>query len=54
MELIDNIIDLAKLQSDFHEIKRDYYNIVDISEDIVNEFSNCVSDNELNIIFFTV
>ena len=53
MGLIDNIIDLAKLQSDFHEIKRDYYNIVDISEDIVNEFSNCVSDNELNIIFDT-
>ena len=53
MGLIDNIIDLAKLQSDFHEIKRDYYNIVDISEDIVNAFSTCVSDHYLNIIFDT-
>lgn len=51
MGLIDNIIDLAKLQSDFHEVKRDYYNIVDISEDIVTEFSNCA--NEVNIIFDT-
>ena len=53
MGLIDNIIDLAKLQSDFHEVKRDYYNIVDISEDIVTEFSNCANENEVNIIFDT-
>lgn len=51
MGLVDNIIDLAKLQSNFHEVKRDYYNIVDISEDIVTEFSNCT--NEVKIVFDT-
>ena len=51
MGLVDNIIDLAKLQSNFHEFKRDYYNIVDISEDIVNEFSNCT--NKVKIVFDT-
>ncbi|MGL5329220.1 MAG: PAS domain-containing protein [Peptostreptococcaceae bacterium] len=52
MGLIDNIIELAKLQSDFHEMHRDNYNIVDISEDTVTEFNKCVEDN-INIIFDT-
>lgn len=53
MTLIDNIIELAKLQSDFHHIEKDYYNIVDISEDIVDEFANFIRDEDINIVFDT-
>ncbi len=53
MSLIDNMIELAKLQSDFHEFKKDYYNIVDISEEIVDEFSKFIDKEDVDIIFDT-
>lgn len=53
MGLIDNMIELAKLQSNFHEFKKDYYNIVDISEDIVDEFSEFIDKEDVNIVFDT-
>lgn len=52
MSLIDNIIELAKLQADFHEVQKDYYNIVDISENIVDELSRFMNEG-VNIIFDT-
>lgn len=52
MTLVDNIIELAKIQSDFHEMNKDYYNIVDISEDIITEFSKCIEEN-IEIVFDT-
>lgn len=53
MALINNIMDLAKLESDFHYVKKDYYNIVDIIEDVVYEFNKCISINNINIVFDT-
>ena len=53
MGLIDNIINLSKLESDFHESKRDYYNIVSIIEDVCSEFDKYVKVNNVSILFDT-
>lgn len=53
MGLVNNMMDLAKLESDFHQSKQDYYNIVSIVEDITVEFSKYVLDNSINIVFDT-
>lgn len=51
--LIDNIINLSKIESDFYESKRDYYNIVSIVEDVCSEFDKYVKVNNVNILFDT-
>ncbi|MEG0844178.1 MAG: HAMP domain-containing sensor histidine kinase, partial [Romboutsia sp.] len=51
--LINNIMDLAKLESDFYNIKRDYYNIIDIVEYVVDEFNKCIQANNISIVFDT-
>ncbi|MCR8745207.1 PAS domain-containing sensor histidine kinase [Romboutsia lituseburensis] len=53
MGLIDNIMDLAKLESQFHECNKDYYNIVSIVEDVCDEFNKYVSVNGIEILFDT-
>lgn len=53
MGLIDNIMDLAKLESKFHECNKDNYNIVSIVEDVCDEFSKYVSVNGIEILFDT-
>lgn len=53
MGLIDNIINLSKLESDFYEPKMDYYNIVSIVEDVCSEFDKYVKVNNVNILFDT-
>ena len=53
MGLINNIMDLAKLESDFHDVNKDYYNIVDIIEDVVTEFNKYITANNIEIVFDT-
>ncbi len=53
MGLINNIIDLAKLESRFHESKMDYYNIVSVIEDVCEEFNKYVKINDIEILFDT-
>ncbi|RDY24817.1 PAS domain-containing sensor histidine kinase [Romboutsia maritimum] len=53
MGLIDSIMDLVKLESDFHYTDKDYYNIVNISEDLVTEFNRCICTKDRNIVFDT-
>ncbi|CEH35365.1 Histidine kinase-like ATPase, ATP-binding domain [Romboutsia lituseburensis] len=53
MGLIDNIMDLAKLESQFHECNKDNYNIVSIVEDVCDEFSKYVGVNGIEILFDT-
>ncbi|MGL4913486.1 MAG: histidine kinase dimerization/phospho-acceptor domain-containing protein, partial [Romboutsia sp.] len=53
MGLIDNIMELAKLESQFHESDRDYYNIVSVVEDICEEFNKYISINDIDILFDT-
>ncbi|RDY28760.1 PAS domain-containing sensor histidine kinase [Romboutsia weinsteinii] len=51
--LIDNIMDLAKLESDFRETEKDYYNIVPIIEDVAIEFNKYIALNNMDIVFDT-
>lgn len=53
MGLINNIIELSKLESDFYESNRDYYNLISIIEDICEEFNSYVKVNNVNILFDT-
>ena len=53
MGLIDNIMELAKLESQFHESNMDYYNIVSVVEDICEEFNKYISINDIEILFDT-
>lgn len=53
MGLIDNIMELAKLESQFHESNKDYYNIVSVVEDICEEFNKYISINDIDILFDT-
>ncbi|MEG1142036.1 MAG: histidine kinase dimerization/phospho-acceptor domain-containing protein, partial [Clostridia bacterium] len=53
MGIINNIIDLAKLESDFHESKKEYYNIVSVIEDICLEFDKYIKVNNIKILFDT-
>lgn len=53
MALINNIMDMAKLESDFHDVKKDYYNLVDVIEDVVCDFNRYIDINNINIVFDT-
>ena len=53
MGLINNIIELSKLESDFYESERDYYNLISVVEDICEEFNSYVKVNNVNILFDT-
>lgn len=53
MNLINNIIDLAKLESKFHEYDINYYNIVDLIEDICYQFSQHIELKNIDIVFDT-
>ena len=53
MGLINNVMDLAKLESQFYESKVDYYNIVSVVEDVCEEFNKYVKVNNIEILFDT-
>lgn len=53
MGLINNIMDLSKLEQNFYQYKKDYYNMVDIVEEISINFSKCIEENEIEIVFDT-
>lgn len=53
MGLVNNMMDLAKLESDFHQYKMDYYNIVNIVEDVTEKFSKYILDDSIEIVFDT-
>lgn len=53
MPLIDNIMDLAKLESGVYSVEKDNYNIVDIIEDVVYEFNKRLDVNDIDIVFDT-
>lgn len=51
--LIENIITLTKLESDFYESSLDCYDIVSIVEDIVIELNKYIKNNDIEIVFDT-
>lgn len=53
MEIINNIMDLSKLELNFYESNKDYYNIVTLVENIALGFNNYVKDNNIEIFFDT-
>ncbi|HSQ88688.1 PAS domain-containing sensor histidine kinase, partial [Romboutsia sp.] len=53
MGLINNVMDLAKLESQFYQSKADYYNIVSVVEDVCDEFNKYVKVNNIEILFDT-
>ena len=53
MGLINNIMDLAKLESQFHESKMDYYNIISVVEDVCEQFNKYIKVNNIEILFDT-
>ena len=53
MGLVDNIMELCKLEQDFHQYSKDYYNIVDIIEEICVNFNNYIAGKNIDIIFDT-
>ncbi len=53
MEIINNIIDLSKLELNVYESNKDYYNIVTLVEDTAVEFNDYVKLNDIEIFFDT-
>ena len=53
MGLINNIIELSKLESNFYESERDYYNVISVIEDICEEFNSYIKVNNVSILFDT-
>jgi PAS domain S-box-containing protein len=53
LRLVNNIMTLTRLDSNFYKPKMDFYNIVNIIEDTVIEFSKYVENKEIQIIFDT-
>ena len=53
LRLIENIITLAKLESDFYKPKLDYYDIVSIVEDIIIEVNKYSKNDGIEFIFDT-
>lgn len=53
MNLINNVIDLAKLESEFHESNVNCYNIVTLIEETCEEFNKYLLENGINIVFDT-
>ena len=53
MEIINNIMDLSKLELNVYENNKDYYNIVNLVEDTAIEFNDYVKLNDIEIFFDT-
>ncbi len=53
MEIINNIMDLSKLELNVYENNKDYYNIVTLVEDTAVEFNDYVKLNDIEILFDT-
>ncbi len=53
MEIINNIMDLSKLELNVYENNKDYYNIVTLVEDTAIEFNDYVKLNDIEIFFDT-
>ena len=53
MGLVDNIMELCKLEQDFHQYSKDYYNIVDIIEEICVNFNKYIAEKNIDIVFDT-
>ena len=53
MEIINNIMDLSKLELNVYESNKDYYNIVTLVEDTAVEFNDYVKLNDIEIFFDT-
>lgn len=53
MEIINNIMDLSKLELNIYESNKDYYNIVNLVEDTAVEFNDYVKLNDIEIFFDT-
>ena len=53
MGLVDNIMELCKLEQDFHQYSKDYYNIVDIIEEICVNFNKYIAEKNIHIVFDT-
>jgi len=52
-KLINNIVDLSKIESGFYKLNLSNENIVQITEDIVQSISEYIKSKKLNIIFDT-
>ena len=53
MEIINNIMDLSKLELNIYENNKDYYNIVTLVEDTAVEFNDYIKLNDIEIFFDT-
>jgi PAS domain S-box-containing protein len=53
LRLVNNIMALTRLESNFYKPKIDFYNIVNIIEDTVIEFNKYVENKNIQIIFDT-
>ena len=51
IKLINNIIDVSRMEQGFYELSLENKNIVNVVEDIVASVSNYIKDNKLEIIF---
>lgn len=53
MDIINNIMDLSKLELNFYENSKDYYNIVTLVEDAAVGFTKCMNLNNIELFFDT-
>ena len=53
MEIINNIMDLSKLELNIYESNKDYYNIVNLVEDTAVAFNDYIKLNDIEIFFDT-
>ena len=53
MEIVNNVMDLSKLELDIYESNKDYYNIVNLVEDTAVEFNDYIKLNDIEIFFDT-
>src|SRR5699024_8631266 len=53
MDVINNIMDLSKLELNIYESNKDYYNIVTLVEDTALEFNDYIKLNDIEIFFDT-
>ncbi len=53
LKLVNNLIDLTKIESGFYELQLGNYNIVNVVEDIVQSVAQYIEDMGINLIFDT-
>lgn len=53
LSIIENILTLSKLESDFYESNLDCYDIISVIEDIAMELNRHIKNNDIEIIFDT-